>query len=219
MASPDGGVKQKQGRRRDAELRTAATSLFHDRGYEGTSVEDIASALGILKGSLYYYISSKEDLLFGIVSEVHDDVQRIVAESLSRTELAPLERVALYVRKQALYNLSNVTRITVYYREMDQLGADRRDAIRAQRRRQHQAITEVLEQAQSAGEVDGSVNIHLASHSVFATVNWIYTWWRPDGASGQLKEEVAESCVDFVLCGVPGFGGRRDTAPLGVAAH
>jgi AcrR family transcriptional regulator len=218
MVEPPSARKEGQERRRDGEVRTAATNLFHDRGYEGTSVEDIARALGILKGSLYYYISSKEDLLFGIVSEVHDDVQRIVEESLGHTELAPLERVALYVRKQALYNLSNVTRITVYYREMGQLGADRRDEIRAQRRRQHQAITDVLEEAQASGEVDGSVNIHLASHSVFATVNWIYTWWRPDGASGQVEEEVAQSCVDFVLCGVPGFGGRRDNAALGAAA-
>jgi AcrR family transcriptional regulator len=202
--SPGNGRKTERGRRREGEVQTAATALFHEQGYEGTSVEDIARALGILKGSLYYYISSKEDLLFQIVSEVHADVQGILDEALGHAELSPLERLALYVRKQAIYNVRNVTRIAVYYREMDQLGTERRDAIRAQRRVQHKTITEVLKEAQAAGEVAEGVDVGLASHSMFATINWIYTWWRPGGTISE--DEVADSCVSFVLGGIPGFG-------------
>ena len=46
-------------------------SRFHEKGYEATSIQDIADAVGILKGSLYYYITSKEDLLFEILEDVH----------------------------------------------------------------------------------------------------------------------------------------------------
>jgi len=205
----------RRGRKRKGEVQRVAADLFHQQGYDGTSVEDIAQALGILKGSLYYYISSKEDLLFRIVAEVHEDVQGILDRSLGHTELPPLERIALYVREQAIYNLGNVTRITVYYREMDQLGEDRRGAIRAQRRKQHQAVAAVLSEAQAAGEVDASVDVSLATHCMFATVNWIYNWWRV--GSGVSEEAAADSCVRFVLGGVPGFGATPATAGSGAA--
>src|ERR1700742_4125495 len=109
----NGRARKPRVRRRAAEVEEAATDLFHRQGYEATSVEDIAGALGILKGSLYYYISSKEDLLFEIVSEVHADVQRILDEQVGIDDVAPLERIARYVREQALYNVRNVPRISV----------------------------------------------------------------------------------------------------------
>lgn len=180
-----------------------ATELFREKGYGGTSMEDIAQALGILKGSLYYYMNSKEDLLFEIVSAVHEDVQRILDDSLGRSDLPPLERVALYVREQVVYNVRNVARISVYYREMDQLGPELRDQVRAHRRGQHAAVAAMLSEAQEGGEIASEVDIALASHSVFATVNWIYTWWRPGGEA--TPDQVATSCVDFVLGGISGF--------------
>lgn len=196
------GGKTQRVRQRDAEVLSAATELFHKHGYEGTSVEDIAQALGILKGSLYYYISSKEDLLFRIVSEVHADVQRILDDALGLLDLSPLSRVALYVRNQALYNVRNVTRIAVYYRELSRLSEERQAMIRAQRRNQHKAVADVLAEAQAGGEIDRDVDIGLASHYMFATVNWLHTWWRPGSVS---ESALAESCVKFVLTGLPGL--------------
>jgi AcrR family transcriptional regulator len=196
----NGPARKQRVRRRAAEVQEAATDLFHRQGYEATSVEDIAQSLGILKGSLYYYISSKEDLLFEIVSEVHSDVQHNLDESLLRDDLRPLQRVAVFVRGQALYNVENATRIAVYYRDMQQLAAPKRDKIRAQRRSQHRAMVNVLTEAQKAGEVAGDVRVGMAAHSMFATINWIYTWWRPGGSVS--PDEVAESCVTFVLRGI-----------------
>src|SRR5215217_3230815 len=58
-------------RRRQNEILEAAAQVFHEKGYESTSIQDIADAVGILKGSLYYYITSKEDLLYEILQDVH----------------------------------------------------------------------------------------------------------------------------------------------------
>src|SRR5438093_6121381 len=60
-------------RRRQNEVLQAAARVFHEKGYESTSIQDIAEAVGILKGSLYYYIRSKEDLLYEILQAVHED--------------------------------------------------------------------------------------------------------------------------------------------------
>src|SRR5947207_409360 len=60
-------------RRRQQEILEAAARVFHEKGYESTSIQDIADEVGILKGSLYYYIRSKEDLLYEIIRDIHDD--------------------------------------------------------------------------------------------------------------------------------------------------
>jgi AcrR family transcriptional regulator len=187
-------------RRRDDEVLAAATAIFHEQGYDGASIEDIARRLGILKGSLYYYISSKEDLLFRIVSEVHAESQAILDGSFDEPGLGALERIALYVRRQAIFNVRNVNRISVYYREVDRLSEDRRQEMRRQRRAQHAKVTELLEQGQRAGEVDPAINPLLASHCVFATLVWLYTWYKRGGAIGE--EQVADCCVAFVLGGL-----------------
>jgi AcrR family transcriptional regulator len=63
---------------RRREIIEAAAEIFHRKGYSETSVQDIAEAVGILKGSLYYYIDSKEDLLFQMLLEVHEGAKGIV---------------------------------------------------------------------------------------------------------------------------------------------
>src|SRR4051812_27611291 len=85
-------------RRRDQEVLDAAAKVFHTRGYADASVQDIADELGILKGSLYHYIDSKEDLLFRLLDETHDDVQKNLDEVAALPDLTPLERLREYTR-------------------------------------------------------------------------------------------------------------------------
>src|ERR1700744_339601 len=83
-AKPAAGTRARAGRangaRREREVLDAATKVFSSRGYADASVQDIADELGILKGSLYHYIDSKEDLLFRLLEETHDEVQTIMDE-------------------------------------------------------------------------------------------------------------------------------------------
>src|ERR1700750_2985463 len=68
--------------RRQREIYDVAARVFHEKGYEQTSMDDIADAVGLLKGSLYHYINSKEDLLYGIAQAV----DRTVAERMAANE-------------------------------------------------------------------------------------------------------------------------------------
>src|SRR4051794_38523212 len=90
--------------RRDEEVLSAAARVFHAQGYAGTSVQDVADELGILKGSLYHYISSKEELLFRLLDGTHTDVSRILDE-VAAADLPPLERLREYVCRQVAYSL------------------------------------------------------------------------------------------------------------------
>ena len=105
-------------RKRDADVLAAATRVFARRGYADASVQDVADELGILKGSLYHYIKTKEDLLYWLLEAVHADVEEIRLQVAAAEDLNPIERISLYVTEQVLYNLANLERISIYYHDL-----------------------------------------------------------------------------------------------------
>jgi AcrR family transcriptional regulator len=190
------------GTKRRADILAAATALFYTQGYADTSVEDVAKAVGVLKGSLYYYIDSKEDLLVRILEDVHEQVSEILVEVVARTDLTPLERLSLYVRRQVEYNAKNVRRIAVYYHEFRRLSGTRLTNLRRQRREHEQFLVDLLDQAVEAGEVHRDLDTDLAARATFATIIWPYTWYHAEGSIS--AQELADFSVDFVLNGVRG---------------
>jgi hypothetical protein len=107
--------------KREREILDAAIELFHARGYAQTSIEDVAGAVGILKGSLYYYIDSKEDLLLRILEDVHEGVEAIIESVAARSDLPPLGRLELYLREQVAFNARRINEIAVYHHEFSRL--------------------------------------------------------------------------------------------------
>src|SRR3954463_11841233 len=99
------GGRARGRKRRDEEVLDAAARVFARRGYSDASVQDVADELGILKGSLYHYISTKEDLLFWLLEGVQADFDAVLAEVSDTEGLSPVDQLALYVRSHVAYNL------------------------------------------------------------------------------------------------------------------
>jgi AcrR family transcriptional regulator len=192
------GAPQK---RRDREVLDAAAKVFYERGYAAASVQHVAEELGILKGSLYHYIKTKEDLLFRLLQETHDDVDRILAEVEAVPDLTPLERLHLYVRRQVEYNIDALERVSVYYHDVDQLSEERRKEVFARRRVHDRFVAQLIADAQAAGEADPDQDPKLLSPNIFATMIWVYRWYRP---GRYRRDQVAQACADFALRGVVG---------------
>lgn len=199
-------------RQRESEVYAVAARLFNERGYAATSVENVAEALGMLKGSLYYYIDSKEDLLFNIVSEVHAESLKIIEHALSRTDLDARQRLALYVRDQVRFNASNVARVSAYYRDLDQLAPERVQEIRARQRVHFRGLVALVDEAQKSGLFAKGVNPALAAHALLSTVIWPYTWFRAGGKV--TADELAAFCVGYVFGGLENFNSRADYGAL-----
>lgn len=189
-------------RGREQEILDAAVDIFHAKGYSATSVDDVAASVGILKGSLYYYMDSKEDLLRRIVEEVHEDVEELIQASLARTELPPLQRLAEYVRAQVDYNVRNIKRVRVYYHDYEQLSPAVLASVRKSRRTNEHRIVDLVKEAKDADEVPASLNERLATKTAFATITWMYTWYKPGG--GVSGKEFGDFCADFVVNGLRG---------------
>jgi AcrR family transcriptional regulator len=189
-------------RRRDAEVIEAATQLFYERGYAETSVQDVAEALGMLKGSLYYYIDTKEDLLFRVFEEVHEGYDAHLVEWSGRTDLLPLERLSGYLSRVIMDLLSNLAKLSVYYHDMDRLSPERHAMILRGRRAHVNFVVGLIEDAQAAGDADPNADARLLANFAFGAVIWSYRWYRPGGEFR--RDVIASSCVEFVLNGIRG---------------
>jgi len=204
-------------RRRQQEILDAAARVFHEKGYESTSIQDIADSVGILKGSLYYYITSKEDLLYQIIEGVHREGLKNV-DAVEALDASPLEKLRAFVTGHLLYNAHNLVRTAVFFQDFRSLTGERRKQILAERDAYEKYLRDLIRQAQRDGSVCPDVDPKVASITVLGMLNWIYNWYRPGGERS--AREIGELCADFVTSGLhcdpkthrPGH--RRSLAPL-----
>jgi TetR/AcrR family transcriptional regulator, cholesterol catabolism regulator len=204
---PAGSDTGPRSRRRDAEVLDAAASVFYEKGYASATVQDVADALGMLKGSLYYYIDSKEDLLYRLMDEIHDGVDEVLQEVQEAEGLTAGEQLELYVKKTVEYNARNLKKISVYYHDIDQLSGARHKEILRRRRNHEDHVTRLIRQAQADGDAADDLDAKLLSNCVFATIIWMYRWYKP--GRGTSVEQLAEVCSRFVRYGVGPEPARR----------
>jgi TetR/AcrR family transcriptional regulator, cholesterol catabolism regulator len=191
----------RKGADRARRIMEIAEQMFHERGYAETSMEDIAQAVGLLKGSLYYYVSSKEDLLYRIVDDVHETVAGLFESAIAMTELTAVQRLERYVIDQVMFNAKHVPRIAVYHHEWHRLEGDRLAEVRGRRRHHELAVIALLEEAKADGDTRPDLDVKLAAASAFAVTIWPYTWYRPGTISAA---RLSRACADFILGGLRG---------------
>lgn len=198
---------QNRGTQRANQIIEAAEQMFCDHGYAATSMDDLAAKVGIMKGSLYYYVDSKDDLLYRIIERVHTSVTDIYEAAVAREDLGPLDRAIEYVHAQLLHNANHVTPLTVYYRDWFHLEETRMREIETRRREHAQRVMTLLVQAQELGEIPADTDLRLAMNHAFAVVIWPYTWHT--SGSRISAEELARTGADFVRSGVLGAAPAR----------
>ena len=195
--------------RRREEVLAAAAKVFHEKGYASASIQDVAEELDILKGSLYYYIDSKEDLLFRIIEGVHADIVERLEEWLAADE-DPLVLLRSYLEQQVRAYCRDVERVGVFLHDFHHLSPERQALILTERDRFDQALRDLIGRGVAEGVLAPDVDPKLTAMAVFGMMNWISTWWREDGPSA--PDEVAQQFTDLVLAGVvgPPRGSRSD---------
>lgn len=179
---------------RRTQLREAAASVFRQKGYDAASLQDVADAMGIQKGSLYHYIDGKEDLLYEILEEAHEGVEQANTRWVSM-EAGTLERIHAFVEDHARASIRYIRYGAVYHRDSRALGDARRAHIQAARDRYQATLRTLIEDGQGAGAVDARLDPQLATLAVFGMVNWLFQWYR---TSGELSaDEIAGGLADL----------------------
>jgi len=182
-----------------ARLLAVATELFAAKGFDATSVQEVVERARVTKGALYHYFDSKQDLLYeiyhSIISGQLADLERILAagDPPGRTLRAVIVNLVETTAARADQAL-------VFGREMHRLDRARLDAVRADRRRYHDLVRDVVARAQAAGDFAPVADADTVTLVVFGVVNQMPAWYRPDGAKSpdQLGTEIA----DLILAGL-----------------
>lgn len=199
---PRNSPRTAKGIERAQQIMEIAENLFHRQGYAQTSMDDIARATGLLKGSLYYYMKSKEDLLYRIVEDVHEVSRAQLDEARHQEGVPALQRLLHFVEAQVTYLALNVTRVAVYHHEWHRLEGDRLKSVRDARHAYDDALIALLEELKAEGSLAEGANTRLVANMVLAIICWPYTWYR----SGTISPaELSKTCTDFVRAGLPGM--------------
>ncbi len=168
--------------RRREEIFAAAAEIFYSKGYDGTSIQDIASAVGLLKGSIYYYIDSKEDLLFGIIQESHAAALDALAELRAASD-PPLAKVVALVRRHVEVFTSTRIESAVFFREFRSLSPERQDIIREEGGLYSEYLRELIRTGQRRKMIDDGLDPKLTTQGITGMLNAMSFWYSPDGAA------------------------------------
>ena len=184
---------------RRTELTREAARLFAEKGYHGTSIGEIAEALGVQKGSLYAHIQSKQDLLYETMREgaraFHAGLDAIPEE------LPATEKIRLALRSHLRVLADQLDVATVFVQEWRYLEGERRDEILAERRRYEERFRALFREGRELSELRSDLDDATAALLALSAANWAYTWLRP----GRDTDELADGFYALLLDGTRGY--------------
>jgi TetR/AcrR family transcriptional regulator, cholesterol catabolism regulator len=195
-----------------ADVVRAAATLFSRRGYHGTSMQHLGEAIGLLRGSLYAHIGSKEELLFEVVdrgAEAFLERGRTAA-ALDADAAARLEALLVGHVETASEHLDSAT---VFLNEWRYLGDERRAEVKRKRDAYEQLVRDIISEGKKAGDFRPDLDVPLAARLVLSAANWTYSWYRPGGelSPTEIGKTFARMLVDGFKPAVPGTGNQRGT--------
>jgi TetR/AcrR family transcriptional regulator, cholesterol catabolism regulator len=180
-------------------LTREAARLFAERGYHGTSIGDLAKALGVQKGSLYAHIESKQDLLYEAMSQgalaFHAALDEIPED------VPVTERIRLALRAHLGVVAEQIDIATVFVREWRYLEGERADEFLGERRRYEERFRALFREGRERGALRTDLDDQAAVLLVLSAANWAYTWLPP----GADTDELADRFFAVLLDGMRGY--------------
>jgi AcrR family transcriptional regulator len=157
-------------------LLAVAVTVFNERGYDGTSMEDLSRRLGIAKSSIYYHVNSKEDLLAMALDRALDGLFT-VAEQVVASGGPAIERLERLVRGSVQVLADRLPYVTLLLRARGNTATERRAL--ARRREFDQIVAELVADAERAGDIRPDVDPAITARLLFGLVNSLVEWYRP----------------------------------------
>jgi AcrR family transcriptional regulator len=185
------------------ELTRTAARLFAEKGYHGTSIGDLAEAMGVQKGSLYAHIESKADLLWEVAREGSLAFHAALDSVPDEGPVAERIRAALRAHLRVVAEQLDIA--TVFVREWRYLEGERRDEFVAERRRYEERFRALFREGRELGELRTDLDDATAALLALSAANWAYTWLRPGGAT----DELADRFTALLLDGMRGYASGR----------
>lgn len=186
-------------RMKDKILQTSLT-LFDQKGYRETSIQDIVDSLGVTKGTFYYYYSSKEELLKAICLAYIENLvqhQEEIIYDPAKTNTEKLHDI-IYMLIDRIERERNEARI--FFREIRNIKEEHIEEIKQMRDRFRLNYQKILGDGMKNGEFKENVHLNLITLGILGITNWGYYWYNPEGEVS--VEELAKLYLDVILNGI-----------------
>ena len=188
---------------RRTELTREAARLFAEKGYHGTSIGDLAEAMGVQKASLYHHIESKADLLWEVARDGAEAFHAAL-DAVPDT-LRPVEKIRAALRAHLRVVAEQLDIATVFVREWRYLDAGRREEFVAERRRYEERIRALFRDGVEQSELRTDLDVTVAALVFLSAANWAYTWLQP----GRDTDALADRFFDLLVDGMRGYATPR----------
>lgn len=183
----------------DAEqLLAVAVTVFTQRGYEGTTMDHLAGALGLSKSSIYHHVSGKKQLLARALDRALDQLESVVEEAALSHEQAPIDRLQSAVRRSVEVLIEDLPFVTLLLRVRGNSDVERSALLR--RRRIDTRFSEIVHAAQDDGQLDADLDPQVLTRLIFGAVNSLTEWYRP--GRGISPRQVADTLSHLVFDGI-----------------
>ena len=183
---------------RAQEIYLTAAQIFFTKGYNATSLNDIAAELGITKAGLYYYVESKQELLYQIIKLGLDDVKREVLEP-AREIVDAETRLRFIVKNHSRLSAGGNHAVIIISHEVEALNFDQRQEVLLRRREYFDFIRSTLIELETQGKLQ-EIDLTTATFTILGMIIWLARWFSPNGKMS--VENVCEDVCEMALRGV-----------------
>jgi len=196
---------RRRGRPRNAEasattridILKSAAAAFRRLGYHGATVEEIAAALRMKKGNLYYYFRNKEDILFACHQYSLDRLLELLAE-VEQSGLPPADKLRRLI-VSFVHTILDELHGTALFLDLEALSPAHLKAVIARRDTFDRGVRQVIEEGMASGTFVRN-DAKLIAFAMFGAVNWIPRWFNPEGAA--TSDEIADRFSDYLIAGL-----------------
>jgi AcrR family transcriptional regulator len=178
------------------EIFEQATQLFAERGFAGTSLQDVADAMGMSRPSLYYYVKSKDALLAKLVTEITEGPAAEMDAIAERANLDPIGKLRAIARLIAVRRATQPARFRLLVRSEAELPPELAAAHKAGRKAVLNSLTAVIDEGIVAGQLR-PVDPRVAALGVLGLCNWVAWWFHPHGRDS--VDGIADQLTDMAI--------------------
>ena len=209
---------RKSGVRKDAlssEVLDRAVSLFAQRGFAGTSLKDVADAVGLSRPAIYYYFPSKDALLEELLAGVTVSAARILDSVEKRSDLTPIQKIGAAAHDLVMWVTERRLHFIAIDRSENELPAPILARHREAKRRVLGGMMRLIEDAVASGEAR-AVDSRVTAFSIIGMCNWTAWWFVPDGelSADAVADRIADLAMHSVRRARPAQGSTNDVRGL-----
>jgi AcrR family transcriptional regulator len=179
------------------EILKSAAAAFRKLGYHGATVEQIAAALRMKKGNLYYYFKNKEEILFACHEYSHDRLQELLDDAVRST--APAEAKLRRLISGAVHVILDELHGTALLLDLEALSPAHLKAVVHRRDRFDRGMRLIIEEGMATGAFAHG-DAKLLGFAMLGALNWISRWFSPHGSSS--SEDIATHFADYLIAGL-----------------